>query len=86
MFTELSGKASASSQEKLCAGPGTECLAVTRAWLPGDIMVSARLLLSGSASLFVEVVLAVTKGKGDFAPASREVGGHRTSNLDSISP
>lgn len=42
-------------------------------------MVSARLLLSGSAPLFVEMVLAVTKGKGDFAPASREVGGHRTS-------
>ena len=63
VFIKLSGKASARSQEKLCAGPWTECLAVTRTWLPGSIMVSARLLLSGSALLFVDMVLAVTKGE-----------------------
>lgn len=63
VFTELSKKAKASSQEKLCAGPGTECFAVTRTWLPGSIMVLARLLLSGSAPLFLEIVLVITKRK-----------------------
>ena len=52
-------------------------------------MVSARLLLSGSALLFVEMVLAVTKGERrvNAAPASREAGGQRISTAQqSVTP